>query len=123
MIAKTHKSKKAKGRRLELKVASLIREAGLDKNASRMPLSGAFWALPGDIKTNLPLTIECKNTERHRIWKEWEEAVNRNCPSNDPVLVISGNNRPILAVIDINFLLILLRAAFGIANENKKKKY
>jgi len=108
MKANTTASKKAKGSRLERRVAQLIRQKGLDKGASRMPLSGAFWSLPGDVYTKLAVTFECKNTERHKIWQEWSQAVSQKRLATDPVLVISGNNRPILAVMDIDYYLNLL---------------
>ena len=101
--------RKAKGSRLERKVASLIRAKGLDSNCKRMPLSGGFSHLPGDIYTNLPYAFECKNTERHRIWEEWAQAQSQASISEKPILVISGNHRPILAVLDISDLLNLLQ--------------
>ena len=63
----------------------------------------------GDILTDLPLHIECKNQERITFWKFWAQA-SEQCPlGQDPVLVISANNRPIVAVVDIDFLLNLLK--------------
>lgn len=100
--------KKEKGRRLELKVSALIRRKGLDKDAKRMILSGADWAFRGDILTRLPFTFECKNNEAHRIWEEWEQARGQAKPMKPPVLVISGNNRPILAVMEMDDFLNLL---------------
>jgi hypothetical protein len=87
----------------------LIRRKGLDPDAKRMPLSGAFSHLPGDIYTRLPYHFEAKNQERVRFWEWWEQARSQ-CPGgHQPVLVISGAFRPTLAVVDIDLLLNLLK--------------
>ncbi|MCI0560403.1 MAG: hypothetical protein MN733_18105 [Nitrososphaera sp.] len=97
-------SAKTKGSRLERKLAALIRQKGLDKDARRMPLSGGFSHLPGDVYTNIDYHFECKNRERHDIWRYWDSIRDKR----NPVLVVSGNHRPILAVIDIQLFLNLL---------------
>jgi hypothetical protein len=99
---------KTKGLLLELKVAKSIRRKGLDKNAKRMPRSGAFPHFREDIYTVLPLHIECKNQEKVHLWEWWDEARYRAIYSKNPVLVIGGDNRPLLAVVDLDFLLNLL---------------
>ena len=100
---------KRKGDRLERKVAALIRHKGLDPKARRMPLSGAWDHLPGDIYTSLPYSFEIKNTERIKIWEFWDQTKNQ-CPMGQvPVLAVSSNNRPILAVLDFEYLLDLLK--------------
>lgn len=97
--------RKAKGSRLERSVAGAMRRKGLDPNAKRMPLSGAFSHLPEDIYTSLPIHIECKNQERLRIWEWWQKIRDRR----NPILVISANHRPELAVVDLEYLLDLLK--------------
>ena len=97
----------AKGNRLEAKIAALIRKKGLDPNAKRMPRSGALTHLPEDILTNLPIHIEAKNRERIQFWKWWEETTSRCFIGHKPVLCISGNHRPIVAVVDFEYLLDL----------------
>jgi hypothetical protein len=101
--------KKKKGSRLERKVAQLIRLKGLDKNAGRQVLSGGDWAYRGDIRTSLPYQIECKNNERHNIWKEWEQAKDQEKPMKPAVLCISGNYRPILCMMEIDTFLNLVK--------------
>jgi hypothetical protein len=110
MTAKTPKSKKAKGTRLEHKVASEIR-AKLKIDAKRMPMSGAMPGFKGDIYSpEFPFTIECKNQEKIRFWEFWEQAREQK-GYKPPMLVISGNHRPILAVVEIEELLNLIRTA------------
>jgi hypothetical protein len=99
----------AKGKRLEYKIASMIRKKGLDKDCKRMPRSGALAHLPEDILTKLPIHIEAKNRERVELWKWWNETNDRCFMGSDPVLVISGNHRPTVAVVDFEYLLDLLK--------------
>lgn len=100
--------KKIKGAKLERKVASLIRQKGLDDGARRMIGSGAFDNYKSDIFTNLPLTIECKNQERVNLWEFWDQAKSVAKPLKPACLVVSGNFRPVLAIVDIDTLLNLL---------------
>lgn len=90
---------KAKGSRLERRVAMEIRRKGLDKTATRMPLSGAAFGLETDIKTHLPYSFECKNQEKVKLWEWWEQTERGRRPFRDPVLVISSNYRPELVVM------------------------
>jgi len=99
--------KKEKGRRLELKVARLIREK-LGIKAYRMPLSGGAQGLKGDIFCpNLPFYWELKNREYISIWGEWQKI--RDC--KNPILVISGAHKPILAIMDFEMFLELIQKA------------
>ena len=109
MTANTSGSKKEKGSRLERFIATRLRQLGLDGNARRMIGSGAFDGYKGDIYApDVPLTFEAKNNENHSIWKEWEQAKNQEKPLRPACLVISGNFRPTLAVVDLETLLDLL---------------
>jgi hypothetical protein len=112
--------KRHKGSRLERKVATLIRQKGLDKDCKRMVLSGADWAFRGDIFTKLPYMIECKNNERHNIWKEWGQAKDQEKSMKPAVLMVSGNFRPVLAVMDIDTFLNLVKEVKD--NERKPNK-
>lgn len=102
------KHPKAKGSRLERKVARMIREKGLDKKASRMPLSGSFWQLKSDIFTTLPYAIEVKNQETIHFWTWWNK-IRDQAGYKTPMLVISGNNRPIISCIELDKLLDLMK--------------
>lgn len=109
MKAIAFKSKKAKGTRLEKRFAQLIREKGLDDNATRMVLSGAAFGFETDIRTSLPFAFECKNQEKIKIWEFWEQTEKARKPFKTPVLVFSGNYRPMLVTLTAeDFLNILL---------------
>jgi hypothetical protein len=97
------KHPKAKGSRLEREVARRIRQKGLDKDAKRMPLSGADSILKEDIFTHLPVSIECKNVEKVHLWQWWQKIRDYT----NPILCISGNHRPIVAVMDLDYWLNL----------------
>jgi len=104
-MATTPLSKRAKGKRLELKVAKLIREK-LGIKAYRTPLSGAAEGFKGDIFVpELPFYWECKNREKIHIWSEWQKIREHK----SPILVISGNFKPILVVMDIELFLEILK--------------
>lgn len=108
MKANTFRSRKAKGTRLEHKVAALIREKGLDEGAKRMIGSGAFSGWSTDLFTKLPYSFEIKNQETVSLWKWWTQAKDQSTIAKPPVLVIGGNFRPILAAMDINTFLEML---------------
>jgi len=97
-------SKRQKGKRLELKVAKLIRDV-LGLRAYRAPLSGGTQVFKGDIVCqDLPFYWELKNQERVKFW-EWVQSIR---DKKNPILVISGNNRPIWAALPFEDLLKLI---------------
>jgi hypothetical protein len=98
-----------KGKRLEYKVSELIRKKGLDKDCKRMPRSGALSHLPEDILTKLPIHIECKNREKIQFWQWCDETRSRSTFGREPCLVITSNHRPIMAVVNLEYLLNLLK--------------
>lgn len=108
MKAIAFRSRKAKGKRLEIKVAQLIRDKGLDPNAKRMPGSGAFEGFKTDLYSTLPYSFEMKNQETVKLWEWWKQALGQATIARPPVLVVGGNFRPILATMDINTFLELL---------------
>jgi len=103
------RSKKAKGKRLEHKIASLIRSKGLDDKARAMIGSGAFDDYKGDIYApSVPLIFEAKNQEKVQLWQFWDQAKSQERPLKPACLVVSGNYRPMLAVVELDTILNLL---------------
>ena len=87
--------KKEKGRKLELLIAKRLRLAGLDKNASRTPLSGAVTGFKSDITTTLPFAIEAKNQQTWSPAKYMQQAEEAADQTNKmPVVVMSKNRQP-----------------------------
>ena len=101
-------SKIKKGKRLENKVAREWRRK-IDGFAVRTPGSGS-----GTYKADVyqrHFRIECKNQEKVRFWEWWQQARGQGSAVKPPVLIISGNHRPILAVMDITDWLDLVKEA------------
>lgn len=94
-MAKTAKSKKAKGMRLEKLVASTLRSSGLDKRAKRMPMSGAITGFKSDVYTKLPISIECKNSETWQPVQYMKQAAqDADINHKMPVVIMSKNRLP-----------------------------
>lgn len=102
------KSAKAKGKRLELKIAREWRRK-IDGFAMPTPGSGSG-KFKGDVY-NKHYSIEAKNQERVQLWSWWAQARSQVQFNKPPVLAISGNHRPILVVMDIDDWLNLVKEA------------
>lgn len=111
MTAKTPASKKAKGSRLERKVAELYRRYDIDPKATRMPMSGAMAHFKGDIwkPNDYEYVDECKNQETVSLWKFWSQAQEQATGARIPLLHVGGNNRPILTVMSVETYMDLRR--------------
>lgn len=103
------RSAKAKGKRLEQKVASMWRSKTKDM-AMNTPGSGSGLKFKEDVY-NRHFAIECKNQETVHLWKWWQQARGEQYLGKPPVLIISGNHRPILAVMSIEEWLNLVMEA------------
>lgn len=109
MVARTAKSKKSKGTKLEKKVAELYRRYKIDETARRMPMSGAMAHFKSDIykRFDVDWVDECKcheNITLGAFWRQAEAQAGLRCP----VLHISSNFRPIVTVLrqsDFEYLL------------------
>jgi hypothetical protein len=100
------KGPKRKGSRVEREVLAILREAGLE--AKRVPLSGSAPDYPGDLEVELPglgrVLVEVKARKRLAL-EAWLEGRG--------LLVLKGDRRPPLAVLPLQALLALIRAANG----------
>lgn len=109
MKARTFRSKKAKGTRLETAFAKMLRDKDLDSDAQRMVLSGAAFGFETDIKTTLPYAFEAKNQETFKLWQFWEQTERGRKPFKTPVLVYSCNYRPIMCILTADDFLNILK--------------
>jgi hypothetical protein len=95
-----------KGDRVEREVLALLKEAGLE--AKRVPLSGSAPGYPGDLEVELPglgrVLVEVKARKRVGL-EAWLEGRG--------LLVLKADRRPPLAVMPLEALLALIRAANG----------
>ena len=91
---------------MEREVLALMREAGLE--AKRVPLSGSAPGYPGDLEVVLPglgkVVVEVKARKRVAL-EAWLEGRG--------LLVLKPDRRPPLAVMPLEALLALVRAAKG----------
>lgn len=102
------KSAKAKGARLENWVASELRSSGADKDAKRMPGSGAFQFFKGDIYTKLPYSFECKNQETAKVWDWYEQARRDASGLEKPIVIFSRNHSQPMALLSAKDLIDLI---------------
>lgn len=88
-------------------IASLYRKHGFD--ATRMPGSGAFENLKGDIRfhEHVPFSVECKNQETMSIWQWWRQAQAQATGYEEPILFVTRNNSPSLGICDAEYLIRL----------------
>lgn len=98
-----------KGRALELLLARELRRKGLDKGAKRMHRSGAIEHRKSDVFTALRYSFECKNQERVQLWEWWGQVSGQARMGLPPVLVVGGDFRPALAIVDLETLLNLMK--------------
>lgn len=127
VVAKANSSKKAKGVRLENKVAERYRHFEVDETARRMPLSGAMSHFKSDIykRYDVEWVDEVKNHETVRLSKFWEQAAFQANMRN-PVLHVSANFRPIITAIreaDFEYLTDDKMDRFHIVNIMEKKRW
>ena len=111
MTANNPHTKRAKGSNFERKIAKDLREAGLDKNARRMPASGAVEDLKSDIHTSLPIHIECKRQETWNVDKFYEQALNGKKQNEIAIVVMKKNNKQTMAFLAWKDLLYLMQLA------------
>ena len=102
------RGKKAKGSRFERNIAGLYRKHGF-KGTTRMPGSGAFETLKGDIRFpfHVPFRVECKNDEKISIWKGWRQARSQASEHEEPVLFMKRNFGPELGIVSAEYLIRL----------------
>ncbi len=100
------KGPRRKGNRVEREVLALLKEAGLE--ARRVPLSGSAPGYPGDLEVEVPglgkVVVEVKARKRVAL-EAWLEGRG--------LLVLKPDRRPPLAVLPLQALLALIKAANG----------
>ena len=82
------KNPQAKGKRFEYYVRDILKAYGY--KAERTPMSGALDSWPGDITSNFPLFIECKNTEKTTFIPWYEKAQDEAAPRK-PIIIWTKN--------------------------------
>lgn len=118
MVATTPKSRKAKGREFQQKIASMIRTTfnlpDPDAVSTSMGQAGIDIQLSQAARELFPYAVECKKSETIKIWdwlKQAEE--NGNKHGLTPMLVFSRNRSKTYAVVELEHLLELTLKAGG----------
>jgi hypothetical protein len=121
-MATTPRSKKQKGNRAERKVAEAYRHYGIDPKATRMPTSGAMSHFKGDIwkPTDYLWVDEVKCQERVKLWEWWSQATSQATGSQNPLLHITANFRPILTVMTMETYMNLRKEVMDLEAEIRK---
>lgn len=108
---------KSKGRRLQQQVARSIADAFPhlredDAVSTSMGAGGEDVRLSPLARAALPLSIECKCTEKLNVWASLEQA-QKNTPTDaTPCLVFSRNRAPTYAVVPWRTLLALYASLY-----------
>lgn len=103
-------SAKAKGRNLQKWVRDKI--LGVfpqlepdDVKSTSMGASGEDVQLSPAARRLFPFSVECKSHKSFAIYSHYEQATT-NCPEgNQPLLIIKGNNKKPLAVVDADWFI------------------
>ncbi len=106
-------SAKAKGRRLQQKVASLLVESfdelqPDDIRSTGMGQSGEDIQLSPLARTKIPFSFECKNQERLNIWSAIEQAES-NASEYAPAIVFKRNRTKTYVAIQIEDFINLIK--------------
>jgi len=102
------RSEREKGARGEREVAAIFRAHGFD--CERTPNSGGL-KIKGDLAGNIPAHVEVKRQEVARPWAWFAQAC-ADAPSGAlPLVAFRRNDSPWLALVDLERLAALLRAA------------
>lgn len=103
MVAKTAKTKKAKGSKAEHRVAERYRHWKVDETARRMPMSGAMAHFKSDIykRFDMEWIDEVKCHETVRLGLFWKQTTIQ-AGLRAPVLHVTANYRPIITIIREN---------------------
>ncbi len=106
-------SAKAKGRKLQQlvrdKFIELLKPYGVvpeDIKSTAMGQNGVDVQLSPFAKTFLPVAVECKNHKSMAIYKLFEQAEDYK-HEGEPLLVIKANHKKPLAVVDLDYYLML----------------
>lgn len=108
----TVRSRKSKGRRLQISAAKAVRARfGLeDRDAVSAPASvpGEDIILSEKAKKVFPFSVECKNQEKVNIWEALAQAERNAKDGRTPIVVFSRNNAPTYVALDFDVFLALV---------------
>ena len=112
----TPRSRKSKGKLLQNHVRDLILKYNPelhpdDCKSTTMGETGLDIQLSPHARKSVPLAIECKSRAAFAVYKDYEQAVSNTKEGLEPVLVIKGNRKKPLAMVDLDYFIQLVRKA------------
>lgn len=111
MTANNPSTRRQKGKDFERLIAQDLRESGLDKNARRMPASGALEDLKSDIITELPIHLECKRQEKWKVEEYYDQAVTGKKQQEIAIAVMKKNHKEPMAFLAWKDLIWIMQLA------------
>jgi len=111
MTANNPSTRRQKGKKFESDIAKDLRESGLDKNARRMPCSGAMEDLKADIITDLPIHLECKRQEVWNVDAYYQQALQGKKQHEIPIVVMKKNGKEAMALLSWKDLIHIMQMA------------
>ena len=103
-------SAKAKGRRLQQEVRTILIETlkihPEDIENRSMGAGGEDLIMARAARERFPYSIECKNQEKVNVWEAYKQAT-ENAKSYEPLVVIKKNKHKKLAIVDANYFIRL----------------
>lgn len=105
-------SAKAKGRKLQQKVVEKVLAkyphlTERDVVSTGMGQGGIDVKLSEAAAQAFPFAVECKKLQKFAIYKHYDQAT-ANCGDLTPLLIIEGNHKKALAVVDLDTFMELL---------------
>ena len=105
-------SRKAKGREFQKYVVEVLFEhapylGNDDINSRSMGAQGEDIMLSPKAREIYPISIECKRNAKFAVYKDYEQA-EFNAGDYEPVLVIRGDRKKALAVVDLDYFITLV---------------
>lgn len=120
MTANNPHTRRQKGKAFERDIAKDLRESGLDKNARRMPMSGALDDLKADIITSLPIHIEAKRQEKWNVDEFYSQSVKGKKQHEIPIVVMKKSRKEAMTLLswkDFIWLLQLAKESGGLQGQ------
>ena len=124
---------KQKGSKYERDIAKMYVDYGIDKKATRMPLSGADVYLKSDIRhahdQAIPFRFidECKRQEKISVDKWWRQVKSACTEFEEPVLHFKKSHFDSLTVIKTETFMTLLKTimdlSYGEQREEKRQEW
>ena len=114
-MAKTTKSCKAKGRRLQNFVRDILRDIFSDLHpddikSQTMGMTGEDIVLSPAARERIAFSFECKNVEKLQIWKAINQASSNNRDCSAPAVVFKRNGTEAYVAIPFTVFCDMLQA-------------